>query len=80
MVLKSEWVDWKANPVTKFYLKQIFERRELYKEDLAEGQAGSTQERDLAIGRCQGIKDCLDYAINSFEYVEDEEEKQKDAN
>jgi hypothetical protein len=69
-ISKSEWIAWKSNPVTKVFLKAIFDKRESIKEELAEGRG--REDLNLYIGQCQGMKDCLDYAINSFEYIEDE--------
>lgn len=71
IISKDEWVNWKKNPVTRRFLLAVHQKREDLKEGISEGQAGD--DLFIAIGRCQGLKDCLDYATKAFEF--DEEEK-----
>lgn len=72
-VSKRQYIDWRANEVTKEFLKRLFEKRELLKEGLAEGQAGADQ--TLTIGQCQAYKDAIDYGLYSFEVIDTEETK-----
>ena len=75
---KADYVDWKRNPVTKFFMQEIFNKREYLKEGIAEDKASSDKEMWIAIGRTQGIKEIIDYIIEDFETVQDpEEEKTK---
>lgn len=69
---KDMWVNWVRHPCTQFYLSGINTSREVLKEGISDGAAGS--EVDRYIGRCMGIRDCLDYAIRDFEYAEKEKE------
>ena len=70
---KEDYLQWRSSPVTKFYLQQLMNKREEGKEDWAEGRligdAGL-----LAVGKAQGIQDCVDYAISDFEYLETQKE------
>ena len=68
-ITKEEWQDWKRNKVTQEYFRRVVDQREQYKEGLVEGHAENHQERDIVIGRCQGIKDCIDYAISGFTVI-----------
>lgn len=70
MVTKEQWVDWKHNPVTMRFLGRLNDKREMIKEGLAEGQSENVQ---VDIGRTQGLKDALSYALVEFDYVEIEE-------
>ena len=71
VVEKSDWVDWKNNPVTKLYIHALFTKREAIKEALAEGQIAK-EAIDLHIGQCQGIKDTIDFILYD-QLVGDEE-------
>jgi len=68
--LASEYLQWRANPVTKFLVQALFNKRELLKEGLAEGH-GSTENLHVLIGRTQGIKDSVEYILSDFEYIEE---------
>ena len=75
-ITREQWLDWRTHQVTKEYLKRLFEKRELLKEGLAEGQAGESEAQlHEAIGQCQAYKDTVDYAISSFEVILTEEEE-----
>lgn len=66
-VSKEMWIDWKRNPVTMDFLGALNDKREQIKEGIAEGQSGNV---DLDIGRSQGLKDALKYALVEFDYIE----------
>lgn len=68
MVTKEQWIDWKRHPVTQYFLSAINDKREMIKEGIAEGQAGLNINRD--IGRAQGLKDVIRYALVEFDYTE----------
>lgn len=73
-ISKEEWSDWKSNKVTKEYLQHLNGQREDYKEHLVEGRVVEVTEQDVIIGRCQGIKDSIDFALswnNMFSVVGD---------
>lgn len=72
-VSKEQYIKWRSDETTKEYLKRLFEKRELLKEGLAEGQAGLEQER--TIGQCQAYKDAIDYGLYDFEFIDVEEKK-----
>ena len=67
MISKEQWIDWKRHPVTMYFLQAISDKREQIKEGIAEGQSGMNLNRD--IGRAQGLKDVLRYALVDFDYV-----------
>lgn len=76
---KDSWVNWVQHPVTQFYLSGINSTREMLKEGIAEGAAG--ENIDQYIGRCIGIRDCIDYAIKDFEWSgRDDSKEEKDEN
>ena len=72
-ITKQEWGDWKASKTTKEFLRRLFEKRELLKEGLAEGQAAGL-EQERTIGQCQAYKDTIDYGLYSFEVLDLEEQ------
>lgn len=72
-ITKQEWGDWKASKTTKEFLRRLFEKRELLKEGLAEGQADNMAYTNIIIGQCQAYKDMLTYAIETFEVLDPEE-------
>lgn len=67
LISKQEWVDWCSLRPTKQLVKALFEKREELKEGLVE-------ERELPdlviIGRCQALKDEIDYIMHDFDYIE----------
>ncbi len=71
-ILKSDWIQWKANPVTKALAEAYFERREWIKEQIAQGIKDETY-----LGQCMALKDAIDYIISDFEVI-DEEKKDGD--
>lgn len=72
---KESWVNWIHHPVTQFYLSGINSTREQIKEGLAEGKAGDNL--DQYIGRCVGIRDCIDYAVKDFEFAGRDDTKEE---
>ena len=73
-VSKEEWLQWKANKVTKKYIANILTKREYLKEGLAEGQTRG-EEALIEIGRCQALKDVVMNVIEDFDYIEREDEE-----
>ena len=65
MITKEDWVTWKKNEVTQGFVQALFNRRELYKEGMAEGAHDEDFQR--TIGKCMGIQDALNYALLDFE-------------
>ena len=79
-VSKTEWLQWKANKVTKSYIEGLLNKREFLKEGLAEGQTRG-EEALIDVGRCQALKDAVMNAIEDFDYLErDDEEKETNGN
>lgn len=64
--VKEDYVQWRTDPVTKFFVQAMFNQRENYKEFLAEGHHESERELHEKVGACQAIKDAIDYALNNF--------------
>lgn len=69
MVTKEMWVDWKNHPVTQQYLRAIAHWRMGKLEAVAEGQV-SGEQLLMEIGRTQGLKDAIEHALTSFNFVE----------
>lgn len=69
MITKEEWVSWRQSYATQEYLKVINTVREGKKEEIAEGKVVG-DELQKEIGRTQGIKDCIDYVLYSFPYIQ----------
>lgn len=67
---KEEWVDWRDNFVTQAFLEALQDTRDGKKEEIAEGKVEGNQ-LYVEIGRCQGLKDALDYALRYFHLEED---------
>ena len=70
-IFKSEWAEWKRSNVTKKLVQEIFNKREYMKEGLAEGAFESEKDRWTAVGRCQGMRDMVEYIISDFEVSDD---------
>ena len=69
-VSKEQWVGWRDSPVTQEFAKRMFDKRELLKEGLAEGQAANY---DIVVGQCQAYKDVIEYTLEVFEVIDSEE-------
>jgi len=67
-VSKDEYQEWKNNRVTKRYIQGLFDTREELKEGIVEESQSTDQARFVAIGRCQALKDAIDFAIFNFDY------------
>lgn len=78
-ITKSEWMDWKSNKVTYEYLSRLHGMREEYKEGLVEGRAEGKEQQDVVIGRCQGLKDAVDYAVKGFDVIDPTAEEESNA-
>ena len=76
-VTKSQWVVWKESAVTQEFIQRLFDKREMLKEGLAEGQVEAV---DLFVGQCQAYKDAIAYALQDFEVVNDTDEEEEDGN
>lgn len=68
-ITKEEWDDWKRSKVTQEFISRLNDQREQYKEGLADGEATQRQEQDIIIGRCQGLKDAIEYAWRHFDVI-----------
>jgi hypothetical protein len=71
---KEDYINWKNDRVTRFFLQQLVAKREEGKEEWANGKF---TDRDILIasGKAQGIQDCIDYALLDFEYIEVEKQE-----
>lgn len=72
---KEEWQRWKTNPVTLQFLADIMNMREGVKEALVQAAHSTEQARLVDIGKCQGIKGAMVYAIEDFKYMERQQEE-----
>lgn len=70
MMTREDWVDWKNHPITQIFIDHLIENRGGRKEEIAEGKVVGN-ELYLEIGRCQGLKDAIDYALRYFHIEED---------
>lgn len=70
LVSRQEWVDWCSLRPTKQLVEGFFNTREDLKEDLVEMKYITEQEKYIAIGRAQALKDMIDYITRDFEYLE----------
>ena len=69
MVTKEMWVDWKNNPVTQQYLKDLHTVRVGKLEEIGEGVV-TGEALLIEIGRTQGLRDSIEYALRGFNYME----------
>lgn len=76
-VTKEEWMDWKSSKVTYEFLSRLTGMREEYKEGLVEGRAENRVEQDIVIGRCQGLKDAIEYAVRAFDVIDVPSQEEK---
>lgn len=67
-VSKEEYLEWKSNRVTKQFLQDLYNKREMLKEGVVELQDSNESARLVTIGRCQAMKDTMDWALRDFEY------------
>lgn len=74
---KEAWESWVHSSVTQWFLNSVHNRRELLKESLAEGRS-DVDNLKVYIGRCMGMKDVLQYAIQDFDYLGREEDQNDD--
>ena len=74
---KEDYLNWRSTYVTKFFIQEIFNKRELLKEAIADGVTSGFDELNLTIGRTQSIKDIIDYVIRDFEYIDIEPKEDK---
>ncbi len=73
LVSKQEWLDWKSLRPTKQLVKSLFDTREDLKEYMVENKFTTEDDRRIVMGRCQALKDAIDYIIENFETLEKEE-------
>lgn len=75
--IKEDFLNWRSEYVTKFFLQEIFAKRELIKEGIADGQTSTHDELMTMIGRTQSIKDVINYALFEFEYIDVNQPKEE---
>lgn len=73
-VSKEEYVQWKSSRVTQQLIQDLFFKREAIKEGWAEGQHSDESQRLMDIGRCQGLKDTIQYIQSDFNHYNKEED------
>lgn len=71
---KKDWIDWKVLEVSKQMLQGIYEKRELLKEGLANGQAYNKETFDQTVGRCIALQEVIDLWVHGPEFSDLDEE------
>lgn len=69
---KEEWEFWKQSKVTKEFVKALYFKREILKEGIVESSYSTREEELKVVGRCQALKDTIDYILHDFEVIEEE--------
>ena len=69
---KEEYQQWRGNPITKVLVQLLFDKREVLKEGIAQGEAGSLDYLHEVIGRTQALKDAIDCILHDFPVIEEE--------
>lgn len=70
-ITKSEWVQWKNDRVTRAFLADLKEKRELLKEGFAEDEmGGDVNKMFLTQGRIMALKDTILYILEDFVHIE----------
>lgn len=67
-ISKEEYLEWRDNRVTKQLIQDIYEKREFLKEGVVELSDESEKQRFVTIGRCQAMKDIIDFVLRDFDY------------
>ena len=76
-ITKADWVQWKNDRVTRFYLSSLMTKREHLKEGIVEDHAGESERvLYLSIGQAMALKDAIQYALEHFEYTEEPDDNQ----
>ena len=67
MITRSDFIDWKSNPVTKEVFASIYERIHQLQEDLG-GSAGIDVRQDsMKVGAIQACRDILETGLDLLE-------------
>ena len=67
MIQKSDFIDWKSNPVTKEVFSLVNERIRQLQEELG-GSAGADVRQDsMKVGAIQACRDILEMSIDDME-------------
>lgn len=78
-VSKEEWQDWKKNKVTKQLVSSILLKREILTEGIVEGHIATEEERLIAIGKCQALKDITMFVVEEFDYMREQDGPESDS-
>lgn len=73
MINKDDYIAWRDDPVTQFYLHALWKKREFTKEGIANDEADLISEIHKHIGRCIAYQEAIDYATRDFEYLDERE-------
>lgn len=71
MINKSEWIDWKANPVTKAFYEACIVRISEAKDELAVTAGLDSDADNMLRGFIRAYVEMLDFTVEDV--VEDEE-------
>lgn len=71
-ISKEEWEFWKNLKTTKEFVRALYLKRELLKEGLVESSYTKHEEELKVVGRCQALRDTIDYILHDFEVREEE--------
>ncbi len=67
MISKSDFIDWKAHPVTKAVFASTYERIAQLQEELGSSAGIDGRQDALKVGAIQQCKDFLDMDVLSLE-------------
>jgi hypothetical protein len=70
-VLASDYKEWRRHKVTKALVRDLLKKREFLKEGLAEDRLEDGWARGVTVGRCQALRDAIEYIVSDFDTIED---------
>jgi len=77
---KEAWESWLKSGITQFYLTDLQDVREWFKEELVQGKAGLDHGLVGTIGICDGLQRAINLARSEFNYAGKENLEGEDEN
>lgn len=74
-ISKEEFIEWKNSRGTKQFVEDLFNTREELKEGIVEMRHSTEEDRCIAIGRAQALKDTIDHIIYNINYQLEESQQ-----